>query len=65
VIAFIVRNWFRDALETLFVVAIGGMVASVVRQARDGTLPIYRCRACGRVTSRAYEGCRHCGAPVA
>jgi uncharacterized OB-fold protein len=64
VTAFLVRNWFRDGLETLFVVAIGGMLSSVLRQARAGSLPIYRCQACGRVTSRAYAVCRHCGAPV-
>jgi len=64
VIGFVVRNWFRDSLETMFVIAIGGMVTSVLRQARRGNLPIYRCEACGGVTSRAYAVCRHCGAPV-
>jgi len=53
----------RDALELLIVVAVGGMLVSVLRRLRRGEIVVFRCPACGRPTSRAYPLCRHCGAP--
>jgi len=53
----------RDLLEALFVVAIGGMVLSVVRRLRRGEIEVIRCEGCGRPCSNAYRVCRHCGAP--
>jgi len=52
----------RDALEVLIVVAVGGMVWSVVGRFRRGELEVHPCPDCGRPTSRAYPACRHCGA---
>jgi hypothetical protein len=51
----------RDLFEVLIVVAVGGMVASVLGRLRRGRLPVHRCPACHRPTSRAYPRCRHCG----
>jgi hypothetical protein len=53
----------RDALELLFVVALGGMVWSAVVKLRRGDIEVVRCDQCGRPTSNAYPICRHCGAP--
>jgi len=53
----------RDALELLFVVALGGMVWSAVVKLRRGEIKVVRCDQCGRPTSNAYPICRHCGAP--
>jgi hypothetical protein len=52
----------RDALEVLFVVAVGGMLWSSVRKLRGGRVRVYECVACGRATSRAYPRCKHCDA---
>ena len=52
----------RHGLELSFVVAVGGMLAAVLRRWWAGRLPVTRCGACGRPTSRGYPRCRHCGA---
>lgn len=52
----------RDALELLFVIAIGGMLVSVIRRLRRGQLPVHRCPDCERPTTRANGVCKHCGA---
>ena len=52
----------RDAFELLIVVAIGGMVWSVLTRLRRGQLRVPRCTECGGPASRAYPKCRHCGA---
>jgi hypothetical protein len=57
-----VENAGRDLLEVTIVVAVGGMLWSVVRRLWRGQLRAHRCIACGRPTSRAYPRCRHCGA---
>lgn len=54
----------RDAFEVLIVIAIGGMLWSVLTRFRRGALPVHRCPACGGPTSRAYPRCRHCGAAL-
>jgi hypothetical protein len=54
----------RDALEVLFVVAVGGMVVSAVRKLRAGQIQVVRCPACDRPTSRAYPRCKHCDAEL-
>ncbi|MDP9006186.1 MAG: hypothetical protein M3N15_04615 [Actinomycetota bacterium] len=51
----------RDAAELLIVVALGGMVVTVVRRLLAGQLRVYRCAVCARPTSRGYPRCRHCG----
>jgi len=53
----------RDALELLFVIAVGGMVVSAIRKLRRGEIKVIRCEECGRPTSNAYPICKHCGAP--
>ena len=53
----------RDALELLFVVAVGGMVWAAVGKLRRGEIEVVRCEGCGRPTSNAYRVCKHCGAP--
>ena len=53
---------FRDALELLFVVAVGGMLWSAVSRLRAGKVHVYRCQSCHRPTSRAYPRCTRCGA---
>jgi len=53
----------RDALEVLIVIAVGGMVWSVLSRLRRGELVVPSCPQCGRPASRAYPNCRHCGAP--
>ena len=47
-------------IETVIVVALGGMVAAVLARLRRGQIRVYRCAACGRPTSRGYPRCRHC-----
>ncbi|MDP9419911.1 MAG: hypothetical protein M3P53_07165 [Actinomycetota bacterium] len=51
----------RDVAEALIVVAVGGMVVTVLRRLVAGQLHVYRCAACARPTSRGYPRCRHCG----
>ena len=48
-------------IETVIVVALGGMVAAVFARLRRGQIRVYRCAACDRPTSRGYPRCRHCG----
>jgi hypothetical protein len=48
-------------LEVAMVVAVGGMLWAAVGRLRRGEIRVYRCVACGRPTSRAHPGCRHCG----
>lgn len=54
----------RDLLEVLIVIAVGGMLVSSLRRFRAGTLPVYRCPACERPTTRANGICKHCGADL-
>jgi len=65
VLAFVVAHIPRDILEGMFVVAIGGMVISVIRKVASGQMRPNLCASCERPTSRAYPKCRHCGAPLA
>jgi predicted amidophosphoribosyltransferase len=51
----------RDAFELLIVVAIGGMLWSVLSRLRRGELRVPACPECGGPASRAYPVCRHCG----
>ena len=55
---------FRDGLEILIVVAVGGMLWSAIGKLRRGQVEVVRCPACGRTTSRVYERCPSCGAPA-
>jgi hypothetical protein len=52
----------RDGLEVAIVVAIGGMLWSVLNRLRRGELTVPRCPDCGGPASRAYPQFRHCGA---
>ncbi len=52
----------RDGLEVAIIVAIGGMLWSVLSRLRRGRLTVPRCPDCGEPASRAYPQCRHCGA---
>jgi hypothetical protein len=54
----------RDAFELLIVIAIGGMVWSVLSRLRRGELRAPSCPECGGPASRAYPLCRHCGAEL-
>jgi hypothetical protein len=54
----------RDAFELLIVVAIGGMVWSVLSRLKRGELRAQSCPECGGPASRAYPVCRHCGAEL-
>jgi hypothetical protein len=54
----------RDALELLIVVAVGGMLMSVLRRLWRGQLQVHRCPRCGRPTSRAFPRCRWCDAEL-
>lgn len=54
----------RDGLELLIVVALGGMLASALRRLLRGQVPVHRCPACDRPTTRANPRCRHCGAAL-
>lgn len=49
------------ALQLLVVVALGGMLASILARLVRGRLEPASCPACGRPRSRAYPRCRHCG----
>lgn len=55
--------FLRDALEVLFVIAVGGMLWSAIVKLRRGEINVVRCNECGRPTSNAYTVCKHCGAP--
>jgi len=55
----------RDALEVAVVVAVGGMLVSVLRRLRRGELPLVTCPRCERPTTRANGICKHCAAPLA
>ncbi|MGI8759355.1 MAG: hypothetical protein ACR2K0_08625 [Acidimicrobiales bacterium] len=54
-------EWLRNGIELLMVIAIGGMLWSVVQRLVRGKLRVYRCASCHRPTSRGYPRCRHCG----
>ena len=53
----------RDGFEVLIVIAVGGMLWSVLTRLRRGQLVVPACPECGGPSSRAYPNCRHCGAP--
>ncbi len=53
----------RDGLEALFVIAVGGMMWSVLVRLRRGDIEVVRCAHCGRPTSNAYPACKQCGQP--
>lgn len=55
--------FLRDALELLFVVAVGSMLVAAVRKLRRGEIVANRCDACARPISNAYPRCPRCGAP--
>jgi uncharacterized OB-fold protein len=57
-------NLVRDGLEVVIVIAVGGMLWSVLTRFRRGELVVHRCPACGGPASRAYPQCRHCGAAL-
>ncbi len=63
--AFVVAHIPRDILEGMFVVAVGGMLVSIVRKVASGEIKASSCPQCDRPTSRAYPRCRHCGAQLA
>jgi uncharacterized OB-fold protein len=54
----------RDALEVMLVIAVGGILWSAITRIRRGEVKVVRCPECGRTSSRAYERCGHCGAPL-
>ncbi|MEO7442853.1 MAG: hypothetical protein ABIW46_04895 [Acidimicrobiales bacterium] len=54
----------RTVLELGMVVALGGMVASVLRRVATGRLAAERCPSCGEPASRAYPRCRRCRSMV-
>ncbi|MBV9410150.1 MAG: hypothetical protein JO148_01030 [Acidimicrobiia bacterium] len=54
----------RDALELMLVIAVGGILWSAIARIRRGEVAVTRCPSCGRTTSRAYDDCPHCGAPM-
>jgi ribosomal protein L37AE/L43A len=62
--AFVVAHIPRDILEGMFVVAVGGMLVSIVRKVASGEMKANSCPDCSRPTSRAYPRCRHCGAQL-
>lgn len=53
----------RDLFEVLIVIAVGGMLVTVIRRLRRGEIRVIRCTECQRPTSRAYPVCKWCGAP--
>ena len=57
-------NLFRDAIEVVIVVALGGMLVSALRRVRRGEIRPYECAACSRPTTRANGVCKHCGEPI-
>ncbi|HYF45052.1 MAG TPA: hypothetical protein VD926_02505 [Acidimicrobiales bacterium] len=59
----VAADFVRDALEILIVIAIGGILWSVIGKLRRGEISVVRCEACDRPTSRAYPNCKHCGTP--
>lgn len=59
------EHLLRDALELLIVIAVGGMLVSVLTRLVRGELRVHRCPSCDRPTSRAYPRCRWCDAPRA
>jgi hypothetical protein len=52
----------RDVLEVAILVAVGGMLVSVVAKLWRREISVVVCPACGRPTSRAYPRCKHCDA---
>lgn len=56
-------NLIRDLFEVLIVIAVGGMLITVVRRLRRGEIKVIRCTECHRPTSRAYPVCKWCGEP--
>ena len=52
----------RIAIEVLIVIAVGAILWSAVNRLRRGQIEVYRCPACERPMSRAYDVCKHCGA---
>jgi uncharacterized OB-fold protein len=54
----------RDAIEMLLVVAVGGILWSAIGRLRRGEVHAAVCPSCGRTSSRAYDSCPHCGAPL-
>jgi ribosomal protein L37AE/L43A len=63
-VAFVVAHIPRDILEGMFVVAVGGMLVSIIRKVASGEMRANSCPRCNRPTSRAYPRCRHCGAKL-
>jgi predicted amidophosphoribosyltransferase len=60
-----VNNVVRDVLEVAILVAVGGMLVTVIAKLRRGAIAVVRCDSCHRPTSRAYPNCKHCGTPRA
>ncbi|MBA3267234.1 MAG: hypothetical protein H0T70_03115 [Acidimicrobiia bacterium] len=58
------NNLVGAAAEAGLVVAVGGMLWSVVSRLRRGGIAVVRCGACGRTASRAYPLCRRCRQPL-
>jgi hypothetical protein len=58
------NNAARDGIELLLVVGVGATLWSAVNRLRRGQIRVFKCRACGRPTSRAYPRCRHCDAEL-
>lgn len=54
----------RNLAEILLVVAVGGMLWSVVTRLRRGQAIPRLCPGCSRTVSRVYDACPHCGGPV-
>lgn len=57
------QRLIRDAIELLIVIAVGGMLWTVISRLRSGRIRVVRCLECHRPTSRAYPVCKWCGAP--
>lgn len=55
------QTLLRAGLEILIVIAIGGMLVSVIRRLRLGQISVHRCPECERPTTRANGICKHCG----
>lgn len=53
----------RDGIESLFVIAVAGMLWSTVGRMRRGEIRVVRCESCGRPTSNAYAACPYCRSP--
>lgn len=54
----------RDALELAMVVALAGMLWSVVARIRRDRATVPRCRSCGRPVSPTYARCPRCATPL-